>query len=177
LSASRQFQLSKIASLAVCDILVMEDVDPMIKWPNDILTRRGKIAGILIEHGIMRGKITHTIMGIGLNLNQDSFPRFPVRATSLALEKQVSTDPGMMAERLIEKILDRYEQLKIGKGASLEQAYLERLYKLDQPAAYIAEGAELQGIIRGVNDFGELLIETKGKVRSFGHQEISMREE
>jgi BirA family biotin operon repressor/biotin-[acetyl-CoA-carboxylase] ligase len=153
----------------------MEDVDSLIKWPNDILTRRGKIAGILIEHGIMRGNISHTIMGIGLNLNQTSFPRFPVNATSLALEKQVTIDPGVLAERLTEKILARFEQLKSGTGAILEQEYLQRLYKLGQPVVYIAEGVELQGIIRGVNDFGELQVETKGKIKSFGHQDISLK--
>lgn len=175
LSASQQFQLSKIASVAICDILILENIDPMIKWPNDILTLRGKIAGILIEHGILGGSISHTIMGIGLNLNQTSFPRFPVRATSLALEKQVNTDPRKMAESLTEKILTRYEQLKSGEVATLEHAYMERFYKFGQPVLFITGGIELQGIIRGVNDFGELLIETEGEIRSYGHQEISLK--
>jgi len=46
LSASAQFHLSRVASLALCDTLETLGVDPVIKWPNDILTRKGKIAGI-----------------------------------------------------------------------------------------------------------------------------------
>jgi len=88
LSASAQFHLSRVASLALCDTLETLGVDPVIKWPNDILTRKGKIAGILIENGISAGAISHTIMGIGLNLNQRSFPDFQV------LSEIISRFPG-----------------------------------------------------------------------------------
>ena len=172
LSASKQFLLSKLVSLAICDVLVLEDVDPFIKWPNDILTNRGKITGILIEHGITGQNISHTIIGIGLNLNQTTFPVFPVSATSLVLEKGTTTELNDMAEKLTGKILARYEQLKSGKGDLIEQEYLERLYMIDRSAFFTSGGKEFQGMIRGVNEYGELLVEADGKIKSFAHQEI-----
>ncbi len=105
LSASRQFQLSRVTSLAICDTLQLENVNPVIKWPNDILTLRGKIAGILIEHGITGGNISHTIVGIGLNLNQSEFPAFPMNATSLFLETGIKSQLDALAEVLVEKIM------------------------------------------------------------------------
>ena len=175
LSASRQFLLSKLVSLAICDVLVPEDVDPFIKWPNDILTQRGKISGILIEHGITGQNISHTIIGIGLNLNQTTFPVFPVSATSLVLEKGTTTEPNDMAVKLTAKILARYEQLKSGKGEFIEQEYLQRLYMIGSPAFFTSEGKEFRGMIRGVNEYGELLVEAEGKIKSFAHQEISLK--
>lgn len=177
LSASEQFQLSRLTSLAICDTLETEGIEPVIKWPNDILTNRGKIAGILIEHRIMGGNISHTIIGIGLNLNQSLFPDFPVRATSYILEKGIAAIPETMAEKLVEKILTRYKMLNDGEGEVLEREYLDRLYMIDKPALFMVEGNECQGLIRSVTKIGELQVEIDGKIETFGHQEISLKVE
>ena len=177
LSASEQFQLSRLTSLAICDTLEPEGIEPVIKWPNDILTNRGKIAGILIELRIVGGNISHTIIGIGLNLNQSVFPAFPVSATSLTLENGNIMDPNGIAETLIEKILSRYNLLKAGNGEVLEKEYLERLYMIDKPALFLVEGNEYPGLIRGVTKIGELQVEIDGEIKTFGHQEISVKVE
>lgn len=174
LSASRQFQLSRMVSLAICDVLAEEDVNPVIKWPNDILTGHGKIAGILIENSIIQHQISHTIIGIGMNLNQTSFPEFPVKATSLILERGTPADPREMAEVLVRKIVHRYEQLRNGTGINLEEEYLNGLYLYEQPALFNLRGKKIRGNIQGVNDFGELLVESAGTVKAFGHQEIQI---
>jgi len=175
LSASEQFQLSRVASLAICDTLESMGVEPVIKWPNDILASRGKIAGILIEHAISGGNLSYSIIGIGLNLNQLVFPDFPISATSLTLEKGITTDPNGMAETLLEKILDRYKLLKEGDGEVLEREYLDRLHMLNQPASFMVDGEEFAGMIRGVNNYGELLVEIEDRIQTFGHQEIKFR--
>ena len=140
LSASDQFQLSRLTSLAICDTLESEGLKPVIKWPNDILTSLGKIAGILIEHRIVGGKISHSTIGIGLNLNQLSFPEFPVRATSYIIEKGITANPDTMADRLVKKILMRYKMLEEGKGEEFLQEYQKRLYMINKPASYLIEG-------------------------------------
>jgi BirA family biotin operon repressor/biotin-[acetyl-CoA-carboxylase] ligase len=73
LSASDQFLLSILASVGICDYLREKGVHATVKWPNDILTSRGKIAGILIEHLIKGELLDTTILGIGLNINQAQF--------------------------------------------------------------------------------------------------------
>ena len=89
LSASDQFYLSRVASLALIDTLKTLKLAPLIKWPNDILVNRRKLAGILIENGITGNKLSHSIIGIGMNLNQTEFPDFPLKATSVALEIRI----------------------------------------------------------------------------------------
>ena len=105
LSASEQFQISRLTSLAICDVLKSMKLDTFIKWPNDILTVRGKIAGIRIELGISGGSISHAILGIGINLNKLVFPSFSVQATSVIREKGNAVDPIHVADQLMKRIL------------------------------------------------------------------------
>ena len=172
LSASDQFHLSRVTSLALYDTLKRMKQRPWIKWPNDILVSGRKIAGILIENGVTGLELSHSILGIGLNLNQRQFPDFPVPATSLVLETGNRKDPGEAADWLLEAIEVRYHQLESGSVASLEEEYLEHLYLLDQPGGFISKGVQFTGIIRGVNEYGELLVESEGVTRSYGFQQI-----
>jgi len=174
LSASRQFHLSRMGSLALCDALQILGVDSVIKWPNDILTTRGKIAGILIEHSITAGNISRTIAGIGLNLNQTIFPSFPIPATSLRLETGKDVDVGEVGELVESCLMSRYQALKEGKTDQLEKEYLKLLYKAGVPTLFKVGKEESEGIIKGVNDFGELMLELNGEIRTFGHGAISM---
>jgi BirA family biotin operon repressor/biotin-[acetyl-CoA-carboxylase] ligase len=172
LSASRQFQLSIMASLAVSDILLELELHPSIKWPNDILEGGAKIAGILIENGILGQGISHSIIGIGINVNQVRFPEFPVRATSLVNEKGERYDTILLARMLEDKLLSRYQQLIARKENDLKGEYLNRLYALDEPIRCTSSGREFTGIIRGISDFGELLVEKEGEIGTYGMHTI-----
>ena len=173
LSASSQFQLSRLASLALCDLLDSLGASPQVKWPNDILSSRRKIAGILIEHGILGGKLSHSIVGIGLNLNQSQFPVFPVAATSLYLDTGKKTHPEEIARMLYRHLMKRYDRLKEEGPAELEKAYLERLFLAGELSGFTAAGESFEGIIRGVNEYGELQVEKGGRIVTFGHGDIS----
>ena len=174
LSAKWQFHLSRVASLALCDALETLGIDTTIKWPNDILTTRGKIAGILIENSITAGTISRTIVGIGLNLNQTVFPSFPIVASSMRLETGKNVDVDEVGELVETSMMSRYHSLKAGQIEQLEKDYLERLYKAGLPTVFEAGEESFEGFIRGVNDFGELMVEHKGEIRTFGHGAISM---
>ena len=174
LSASHQFQLSRLVSVVICEVLDSQGTSPHIKWPNDILSSKGKIAGILLEHGISGGSISHTIAGVGLNLNQREFPDFPQPASSLFLETGKKTKVQDMAEILVKGIMEKYHKLKEGGGLKLEKDYLDRLLGLGERSRFKVETGEVEGIIRGVSEFGELLVEREGQLRSYSHGEIAM---
>jgi BirA family biotin operon repressor/biotin-[acetyl-CoA-carboxylase] ligase len=174
LSVSSQFRLSVVASLAITDTLDSLGIAAEIKWPNDILTKKGKIAGILIEHGISGKTISHSIIGIGLNLNQLDFPDFPVPATSVALESEELTTPGDLSEILVHNLEARYETLERGESQAIEQNYLERLYLINRPASFLVNDESIEGEIRGVNEIGELQVEKEGQLMTFSHGEIRL---
>jgi len=175
LSASHQFHLSRMVSVAICDVLEAKGAAAWIKWPNDILCRGGKVAGILIEHGISGGKISHTIAGIGLNLNQREFPEFPLPASSLVLETGMEIHPRAVAELLVQRIFEGYQQLREGGEHALEEQYLNRLFRLGKSSVFEAGGEVFEGRIRGVSLYGEIMVERDGKVSPYGHGEISLK--
>jgi BirA family biotin operon repressor/biotin-[acetyl-CoA-carboxylase] ligase len=174
LSASKQFHLSRVVSLALCDVLGTMGIDPRIKWPNDILTRNRKIAGILIENGITAGHISRSIVGIGLNLNQTAFPVFDVPASSLLLETGQFVDVNEIGGQVAEGLKNRYYELKMGHIEQLEKQYEERLYRAGISSVFRSGEDSFEGYIRGVNEFGELMVESGGRIRTFGYGSISM---
>ena len=72
------FEINKIVCLAVLQVLKYYEIPELkIKWPNDILSEKKKIAGILLE-SVIRGKnILGLIIGVGININQKNFEKLP----------------------------------------------------------------------------------------------------
>ena len=89
---SEQFVISKIVCLSVIDFLISFGIKATIKWPNDILFKNRKIAGVLIENIVSKGVITHSVIGIGVNINQLIFEKYKPNATSLSLELEKNVD-------------------------------------------------------------------------------------
>ena len=73
LEAGKQFYISKAVSLALADLLKEQLNDVKIKWPNDIYVGEKKIAGILIENTVKGITLDSSIVGVGLNVNQERF--------------------------------------------------------------------------------------------------------
>ncbi len=75
LHPSCQFLISQAVSLAIVAVLkkYLPGNDVSVKWPNDIYVGDSKICGILIENSITVSSILHSVVGIGLNVNQDRF--------------------------------------------------------------------------------------------------------
>ena len=85
LAAKNQIVVSAIAALSVVALLSEYGIDAEIKWPNDIYVGEKKICGILIEHTVAGDYISHSIVGIGLNVNQCNFDVSLPNPTSIAL--------------------------------------------------------------------------------------------
>lgn len=178
LSVEQQFLLTKITSLAVADLMaeMLEDsVNPKeisIKWPNDIYVKTKKIAGILIENTLRESALQSSIVGIGINVNQLNFST--KHATSLALLANKEFKLMNVLGRLCEFFEARYLQLKANKLETIDGAYLERLYKLNEWSNYSSMETMFEGNVRGVSKIGKLQIELrKGEIKEFDLKEIS----
>jgi BirA family biotin operon repressor/biotin-[acetyl-CoA-carboxylase] ligase len=175
LPAERQFLLSIITSLAVADVmagLLGPAADLKIKWPNDIYVGERKIAGILIENTLRDQQIQSSIIGLGMNVNQQSFNSI-MTATSLCLESKKEYDLKEVLQSFCEHMEARYLQLRSGQLEQLKQNYLKRLYRLGQWEEYVAGDEIIKGCIRGVNNDGRLLLEREsGIITDLGIKEI-----
>ena len=174
-----QFFLNQISSLAVTDLLAKYiENDIKVKWPNDIYIKDRKTSGILVQNTLSSHKIQSTIIGIGLNVNQESFSPDLKRATSLSIENKGTFELPKLTEELCQTLEQRYLQLKQGKKTLLQEAYLNRLYRFgEQHLFYKPDGTAFQGIIRGIDPIGKLLIEHNGQIESFQIKEIAFHDQ
>ena len=84
LAAADAFALNCLCSVSVVDFLACYGVNAAVKWPNDIYVSGRKICGMLLENGLSECFVSHSVMGIGINVLQTEFPNL-ANATSLAL--------------------------------------------------------------------------------------------
>ncbi len=146
-----------------------------IKWPNDIYFGDKKIGGILIENVIMGNKLKHTIIGIGLNVNQLNFDeRLTKTATSITQILQQDVDLTTLLAEICTQIEQAYLNLRQGKSVLLTEMYVSKLYQLNKKAKYSHQGEEFCGVIQGVTGHGLLKIQPiDGEVLTFGFKEVS----
>ena len=84
IDAQSQFDVTRAASLGVYDALMpLLGHKLKIKWPNDIYYGSKKLGGMLIENILQGSQIKHSVVGIGLNINQEHFPDNAGNATSV----------------------------------------------------------------------------------------------
>lgn len=190
LPAERQFVICQAAALSVSGYLGSIGIDSAIKWPNDIYVGDRKICGMLIENSIADGKISTSVIGIGLNLNQTDFPQHLGNATSAAILTGRRFDIRKELGRLTDLLLGNLILTESADGIrSIADAYLGKLYRKGEWHEYTdrsacdpliattedAGGIRFTGRIKGVADNGCLIVEekTKGEDRAFAFKEIS----
>lgn len=179
LAPSDQFIISKITCLAVMEFLKNYGIDARIKWPNDIYVKDKKIAGILIENGLRGSRMAHSIIGIGLNVNQTIFESDLYNPTSIRLESQDTTDLDL--HDTLEKFMNIFQDILENKTLlEVDRLYHSNLWRLDVKSTFvdnttnIPSSPEFTGTIRGVSGIGELLIEDENtsEIRKFSFREI-----
>jgi BirA family biotin operon repressor/biotin-[acetyl-CoA-carboxylase] ligase len=179
LQPSEQFLLTKITSLAVADLMaeILDSTPALnrihIKWPNDIYVNDKKIAGILIENYLRENAIQTSIIGLGINVNQDVFHTAPNAVSVFALTRKI-TDLQHCMERFCAYFEARYLQLKAGKLQKLDEDYLRYLYRLNEWNTYTTKAHQtFEGNIKGVSALGRLQVEViSGEVKEFDLKEI-----
>ena len=166
-----QSLISKIAALSVCDLLKSFGIEAKIKWPNDILVAKQKIAGLLIQNKIQENYITHSIIGLGFNVNQIVFKAYSPKATSLRLQLNKEHEVLEIQEQFLCFLSSRLKLLKVGENQHNE--YLKSLYLKEKPAAFERNNKQFMGIIKGVSESGKLIVQlVNGSIIEFENQQI-----
>ncbi|MEZ4759614.1 MAG: biotin--[acetyl-CoA-carboxylase] ligase [Flavobacteriales bacterium] len=179
LKASGQFMLAKLAALAVHDVVAGQlkwgvgkrDEEVRIKWPNDVLVERRKIAGVLIRTEVQGERVTSAVVGIGLNVNSTELEA-ELGATSLRLETGREQD----REALLSELCHRFEH-HLATFRSGDQtwaaSYTERLYARGRWADLELDGEPFRARPVDVDEQGRLLVEDEaGEVRAYGHDRL-----
>jgi len=174
LSVSRQFQLSKAISLGVADFVKSRIRNEIvkIKWPNDIYIGDKKVAGILIENIVSSDKISSSVVGIGLNVNQTKFSADIPNPVSLKMVAGNNLDLEKCFEELCDSVEARYLQLKAENQKLIDDNYHSALYRLNEKREFIIDNKHTFAEITGVNVEGKLKLKTASKLVECGFHEI-----
>jgi BirA family biotin operon repressor/biotin-[acetyl-CoA-carboxylase] ligase len=157
--------LSLAAGLAVQAAIRQIDsrVNIDLKWPNDLLIDGQKVCGILTEMNAEATRVRHIVVGIGINVNQASFPS-ELRATSLRLATGSEWSRVELVGALL-KSLDREYQALVS-GADAHESVRERFtqnssWVFGKKVRIEESGSAFDGTTEGLDSRGFLQIRTQ----------------
>ncbi len=162
--------LSLAAGLAVQAAIEQVDsrVHPDLKWPNDVLIDGRKVCGILAEMNAEATRVRYLVVGIGINVNQASFPK-DLPATSLRLATGSEWSRLELAAALL-KLLDREYRSLVGDAAARE-SILRRFaesssWVRDKNVRIEENGGSFEGTTAGLDSRGFLLVRTENGMQT-----------
>lgn len=171
LALADHFMLNIIISLGISDFLKeLKFEGTTIKWPNDIYHPYGKIGGILIQNTVKSHAIEHSIVGIGLNVNQQKFNT--KGATSITCISGMKYSLAEVLDDVVHCTEVRYMQFKSNMLKQLTSDYKSRMMWKDEVHTFEGASGFFTGIVRGINTEGQLEIECEEETRYFNFKEV-----
>ncbi|WP_026978041.1 biotin--[acetyl-CoA-carboxylase] ligase [Flavobacterium tegetincola] len=151
------YNLNVAVALSILDVLKEQHIPELkIKWPNDIMSANKKIGGILIENAIKQSSEVQSVVGIGLNVNQQNYDGLP-QASSLCLTTGRFFDCDELLTKIVNQLKIYVNLIDVNQGNKLWDKYHEYLYKKDIPSAFEnKDGKKFMGIIKQVLFTGQL---------------------
>ena len=154
-----QFVISMLVSLSIIRTLEKLNLPKLyIKWPNDIMSDNKKICGILVENMVKQNSIKESVIGIGLNVNQDTFKNLP-NATSIKKIKGAVFNIDELLNDLVNNIKKQFIDFNQSKIDLIFRQYEDVLYRMNIPSTFKnSQGDIFTGFIKGVNNLGRLKV-------------------
>lgn len=170
------FSLNIAVTLAIAKALERCNIpDVKIKWPNDILSGNKKIGGILIENVFKSHGAIYSIVGIGINVNQNDFVGF-AQASSMAIVSGRVFDRETLLRDLVSSIVEYCQTLATGGVDQLWEAYHQYLFKIGVPMCFeLPDSSRFTGVITAVSRVGALHVKTADdQVNAYQLKEIKL---
>ncbi|MCR5394222.1 MAG: biotin--[acetyl-CoA-carboxylase] ligase [Bacteroidales bacterium] len=178
-----QFAISEIAALSVlktlCSILPSRYAKHLsVKWPNDIYVGDDKICGMLIENQLQGTEFAYSIIGIGININQEKWVGGAPNPTSVKLLSGKDAPIEPILDEVVSRIVTASEALCANPeamAAKVHDDFVAHLYRRKgfHPYVDVKSGEPFMGKIREIEPSGRLQMEYKtGEVRVYGFKEV-----
>lgn len=158
--------------LAVCDTLEKHTRGVKVKWPNDVYIHDKKVAGLLIENSVNGSAVKSAVVGIGLNVNQQSFEE--PKATSLFMSTGIEYAREEVLQHLVSAMGRRYAQLQLKQFERIKTDYHKQLLGWQQLRTFKAGEEVFDAIINGVDDEGRLLLQRMNRIEKYMVKQVSM---
>jgi BirA family biotin operon repressor/biotin-[acetyl-CoA-carboxylase] ligase len=171
LPPSEVLVLALAAGLAVQ--AAVREVDPQLvtalKWPNDLLIKSKKFCGILTEMNAEATRVRYVVVGVGLNVNQASFPaELQDKATSLRRATGTEWSRVELCTALLKSLDREYRSLLEQSGAheSILRRFEERSSMVRGRKVHVEENGGFDGVTEGLDTRGFLQIRTAEGLRT-----------
>ncbi len=176
--AKEQFIISRIASLAVKNTLDQFTDDIRIKWPNDIYWKEQKIAGILIENDIEGRCIGNSVIGVGININEQSFPSGLLNPVSLLQITGSVHDRDYILNIFQREFFLLYRDFQQGEVKAIEDEYMLDLYRVNGYYWYEDKNGRFMAEIDDVLPSGHLVLRIMdtNEERKYAFKEVAFVE-
>lgn len=156
---------------------------PRIKWPNDLVLGQGKCCGILSEMGTKDSELDYVITGVGLNVNQLTFPpELADRAVSLLSEIRKADPAALPLSKtallccFLQHMENMMEALETGGFETLRAAYEAASATIGKQVQVLAPAESYTGLALGVDDTGALLVRREdGRTETVLCGDVSVR--
>ena len=175
LDAKDQFLINMMTCLAIYKLIksYLPNEPVSIKWPNDMYIGDKKLAGILIQNQIKGNKISHTTIGIGVNINSLEFPE--------DIPNPVSLNHYIRDEKGINKLEFLHALSKnLSDGMNfmilrdMKKEYTSKLYRLNETHSYrSAEDGLFEGRILDISQDGKLRMDTPRGIQEYAFREVN----
>lgn len=173
-----QFSLSEAVALSVVDFLGEHGVDAKVKWPNDIYVGDRKICGILIRHSIMGNKVSYSVIGVGINVNQTKFLSDAPNPVSMKQISGESYDLKILEKEMAEMMERRFKDIRTpGSRQTLHEEFMRYLWRGDGKEYSFtdaATGERFLATIESIAPHGPITLRLhKGEHRTYAFKEVS----
>ena len=171
--------LTLVAALAVAKAITsVTGEEALIKWPNDIVVNGKKVCGILTEMNAQFDYINHIVVGIGINVHNESFPEeISQMASSLMIE---AGGKRFHRAQIIAETMSYFEQyydtfLKTQDLSALVREYDELLVNRNKSVRVLDPKEPFDGKAMGITPKGELIVDTWESRKLVSSGEVSVR--
>lgn len=170
--------LTLVMAYSVAKALQKEDIQVLIKWPNDLVCSGKKVCGILTEMNLSGAQVEDVIVGVGLNVNTMKFPdELEDKATSLRKETLRELECGELLQLILKEFDKQYQRFLENQNLEfLQEDYNAMLINRGREVMVLEPGKEYLAKALGINKFGELLVQKEdGGTEAVFAGEVSVR--
>jgi len=170
--------LPLVAGLAIIDLIEeCGDCQVSLKWPNDVISRKGKIAGILVESKMSVNGDTKASIGIGINLLKLDEQKLPKDIKYDSIEgitgRKLSIEQSL--NRLLSKLEHWLNVIETNDSVQLLKAYSARCSTVGLGVRVEVSGSLIEGLVTGISEEGHLLVaDNSGKVHNIAAGEAHL---
>ena len=165
-------------AIGICLITTLKSVginDLQLKWPNDILYKRQKLAGILVESRF--GKKQNTVIGIGLNFKLPVATQNKIQQPTTSLQQLCTNVPcrNQLAGKIIQNMIDTLKHFQTRGLSDFVSQWPNYDALANQAITLISEQQRLSAIACGINEQGELRYMIDNELHTLSNSHVSIR--